>query len=125
MAFSFRAMWNYKCPRCRKGDLFKKPLKLTAPLDMHDNCPKCGQKYEPETGFYYGAMFISYIFTGWYLLIPTLILVFAFNWSIIPAMLVALAIAILSYLRILRGSRSLWLHAMVKYDPKEASKSTA
>ncbi|TGE15218.1 DUF983 domain-containing protein [Hymenobacter elongatus] len=30
---------------------------------MPDNCPICGQAYEPEPGFYWGAMFVSYGFS--------------------------------------------------------------
>lgn len=29
---------------------------------MPSHCPVCGQAYEPEPGFYWGAMFISYGF---------------------------------------------------------------
>ena len=38
---------------------------------MHKNCPKCNQIYEPEPGFYFGAMFVAYaliiamVFTLW------------------------------------------------------------
>lgn len=30
---------------------------------MHTHCPVCGVSFEPEPGFYYGAMFVSYAFT--------------------------------------------------------------
>ncbi len=50
-----------KCPRCRIGDIHKKhilnPFSLTA---MHKTCPHCGLRYEKETGFFYGGMYISY-----------------------------------------------------------------
>lgn len=29
---------------------------------MPARCPVCGQAYEPEPGFYWGAMFVSYFF---------------------------------------------------------------
>ncbi len=118
MPFSFKAMWNNKCPRCRQGDLFVSPMRLKNPIDMPEKCAHCGQRLEPEPGFYYGAMFISYIFSGWFLLIPTLILVFYFKWSIEAAMAFAIFLGIITYLKVLRGSRSLWLHLMVKHDPK-------
>lgn len=121
MGFSFKSMWNYKCPRCRKGDMFKKPLTLSDPLAMPDQCENCGLPMEPEPGFYYGAMFLSYIFGGWYILLPTLLLVFYFKWSVGAAMAAAIALGVISYLRLLRGARALWLHMMVKYDPKYAN----
>jgi uncharacterized protein (DUF983 family) len=120
MGFSFKAMWNYKCPRCRQGDIFVKPLVLTNPLDMPKNCAVCGQATEPEPGFYYGAMFLSYILGSWYILLPTLLLVFYFKWSVEAAMGAAIALGVVSYLRILRGSRSLYFHMMVSYDPEAA-----
>jgi hypothetical protein len=27
---------------------------------MHQHCPLCGASFEPEPGFYFGAMFVSY-----------------------------------------------------------------
>jgi len=54
-----------KCPRCRKGPMFKdnnayRKLSLSHIFDMHDNCPVCGQKYDMEPGFWYGTGYVSY-----------------------------------------------------------------
>ena len=57
-----------KCPRCQEGDLFIKPFEFTKPLNMPERCPVCHQKFEPEPGFYYGAMFLSYIFSAFFFL---------------------------------------------------------
>ena len=57
-----------KCPRCQEGDLFIKPFEISNPLNMPDHCPVCNQKYLPEPGFYYGAMFLSYIFSAFFFL---------------------------------------------------------
>jgi Protein of unknown function (DUF983) len=72
-----------KCPRCRRGPMFKdanpyKQLSLKHIFDMHDNCPVCNQKYDMETGFWYGTGYVSYAlavaisvatFVAWYVLI--------------------------------------------------------
>jgi len=72
-----------KCPRCRRGPMFKdanpyKKLSLKHIFDMHDNCPVCNQKYDMETGFWYGTGYVSYAlavaisvatFVAWYVLI--------------------------------------------------------
>lgn len=118
------SFWNMNCPRCRKGKLFIEPFEITKPLDMHRNCSVCNQRIEPEPGFYFGAMFLSYIFSAWYLLIPTLLLVFYFKWSVGSAIGLIIFIAAISYLKILRLSRSLWIHINVKYNPT-LSKSTS
>ncbi len=118
MAFSFNSMWNYRCPRCRHGSIFSKPFQLSKPLEMPKKCEYCGQVTTPEPGFYYGAMFLSYILSSWFVLIPTLVLVFYFKWSVGGAMAIAIALTAVTYLKFLRGSRSLWLHMMVKHDSK-------
>lgn len=52
-----------KCPQCREGDLFKYGAVSTRFSEMHANCPVCGLHYEIETGFFWGAMYISYAFS--------------------------------------------------------------
>ena len=51
-----------KCPKCHKGDFFEtsNPYNLKKFDKMHKKCPECGQDFELETGFYYGAMYVSY-----------------------------------------------------------------
>lgn len=117
-----KSIWNYKCPRCRKGDMFIKPFDIKKPLDMPKACAHCAQVMEPEPGFYYGAMFLSYIISGFMFLIPGLTLIFLFKWTVNQAMLLVLVIAILSFLKLLRGSRALWLHLMIKYEGENVKK---
>jgi len=62
-------------------------------------------------------MFVSYIISSFGLLIPTLILVFYFKWSTYGALAFTIFLAALIYFRLVRLSRSLWLHMNVKYDP--------
>ena len=121
MSFSFSAMWQYKCPRCRKGDLFNKPFQINKPLEMPHSCAYCGQRMEPEPGYYYGAMFLSYIVLSLLLLPPILLLVFMFDWSVNAAIFLSIAICVLFFFRILRGARSLWIHMMVRYNPNAES----
>lgn len=59
------SMLSMKCPRCRRGHMFKNnnpfsKLSLTHIFDMPENCPVCQQKYEMETGFWYGTGYVSY-----------------------------------------------------------------
>lgn len=115
---SLKTIWNYKCPRCRVGNIFNVPFNLTDPLGMPEACSECGQKTEPELGFYYGAMFLSYMIGIWFLIIPALILVLYFKWSAGAATAFAVVIEILIYLRLLRVARSVWLFMNVKYDPE-------
>ncbi len=57
------AITQLKCPKCYKGDMFMYPLsKLHKFYKMHQNCPNCNVRFEPEPGFFFGAMYISYAF---------------------------------------------------------------
>jgi len=116
MNFSFKAMWQNKCPRCHKGDIFIKPLDILNPLDMPEKCTMCGQVTEPEPGFYYGAMFLSYAIASFILLPTTLIMLFYFKLSLTAAFTIMGIIVMVSFLKLLRGSRSLFFHLMVRYD---------
>lgn len=111
---------RYKCPRCRKGDLFVRPFALKKPLQMNESCHDCQQKFEPEPGFYYGAMFISYIFTGFLFLGIGLPLALVFHLSAILSISVVLLVAVFFYFKILRLSRSIWIHIAVNYEPGKA-----
>jgi len=57
-------MLALRCPRCHEGHLFTHPALNLRQFDaMPGACPVCGQPFEPEVGFYWGAMYISYGFS--------------------------------------------------------------
>jgi len=116
--------WRYTCPRCRQGELFTKPFDIGKPLSMPYSCDVCEQRFEPEPGYYYGAMFLSYILSSGILLPIALFVVFYFKWSVNSAMGLIIFLGIMLYIRILRFSRSLWIHIMVKYKPKYTKDKT-
>ncbi|MBK9734463.1 MAG: DUF983 domain-containing protein [Saprospiraceae bacterium] len=107
-----------KCPRCQEGDLFIKPFDISKPVNMPEKCPVCNQKFEPEPGFYYGSMFLSYIVTAFFFLAVIGTCIIVFKMSLNASMAVLLIIALLTYFFFLRMSRSLWINIMVPYDPK-------
>lgn len=58
-----RALLSGKCPACREGMIFRHPLSQVRHFaDMNKECPVCGAGFEPEPGFYFGSMFITYAF---------------------------------------------------------------
>ena len=121
-----QSLFGMKCPRCREGDLFKtSTISFQKPFEMLDSCPTCKQRYNPEPGYYYGAMFISYIFWGWFSILFCLTLVFLLNWSVNSAFVLLIIISSVFFVWIFRVSRSIWIHINVKYRPdyKSASKS--
>jgi uncharacterized protein (DUF983 family) len=58
------AIGQGRCPRCREGYIFKYPLSQFRKFSaMNATCPVCGASFEPEPGFYFGALYVSYGFT--------------------------------------------------------------
>lgn len=77
------SMLKMRCPRCRRGHMFKdgnayRQLRLRHIFDMPEKCPVCGQTFEMEPGFWYGTGYVSYAlavalcvasFIAWWVLI--------------------------------------------------------
>lgn len=87
---------------------------------MYETCPHCGLDYEPEPGFYIGAMFISYIISGWFCILFILLFHWVFDWSLNGAFALLLGILALIFVWFFRFSRSVWLYINTKYDPEKA-----
>lgn len=106
-----------RCPRCRVGALFPTgTFSFSKPLDMHRRCPRCGEDYWPEPGFYYGAMFLSYIVFSFPCLGFVALLHWGFGLSLGASMTWLIVLAGLGFVYVFRVSRSLWIHMNVKYD---------
>ncbi|MGG9960264.1 DUF983 domain-containing protein [Ferruginibacter sp. SUN106] len=79
----FWSILTMKCPRCRRGPMFKdsnpfKKLSVKHIFDMPGNCPVCHQKYDLENGFWFGTGYVSYAlavafsvatFVAWFVLV--------------------------------------------------------
>lgn len=59
------SIFNQTCPVCNEGKVFKyKQMYDFKKFDqMYERCPHCDHKFEIETGFWYGAMYVSYALT--------------------------------------------------------------
>ncbi len=115
------SMFGLHCPRCRKGKLFHTPaFSFRQPFTMPEQCPHCGQPYMPEPGFYYGSMFISYIFMGWFCLFFIMLFHWVLDWSIASSFALLIAVCALLFVYVFRLARSIWIHIVVKYDPSKA-----
>ena len=47
-----------RCPRCQAEPIFK------SFWSIHAQCPGCGYNFQPEPGFYLGAMSVSFLITA-------------------------------------------------------------
>lgn len=109
-----------KCSKCNVGDLYvdNNPYHLSKLGQMRTSCECCGQVYEPETGFYYGAMYVSYAVSIILIFIPAAILYFGFNADFPVLLATVLGIYILSFPLVFRWSRNIWLNIFVRFDPE-------
>lgn len=58
-----KVLFQSKCPRCGQGNMFKdpNPYNIYNFDKMNRYCSHCNMDFENETGFYFGAMYISYL----------------------------------------------------------------
>lgn len=107
-----------KCPRCNLDNLYvdNNPYHLSKLGQMKKKCEKCGQAYEPETGFYYGAMYVSYALSVGAMFIPGYLLYLLFDVSFVVLLGFVLAVYILAFPLFFRLARNIWLNIFVKYD---------
>ncbi|PKP44902.1 MAG: DUF983 domain-containing protein [Bacteroidetes bacterium HGW-Bacteroidetes-12] len=113
-----------KCPKCHEGDLFvyKGSYRIKGFFDMPKNCSKCGQDFEIETGFYFGAMYVSYGLTiAISVAVFTALIVFdSYSLELFLLSEFLVLLALLPY--VIRVSRAIWIAIIVKYDAKAIDK---
>lgn len=86
---------------------------------MHKSCPECQQTYEPEPGFYFGAMFVAYGLIITMVLILWLILFFLFKDPEFNVYIIVIGLFnVLLLPLIFRYSRLIYLYLFggIKYD---------
>ena len=114
-----------RCPRCHERKMFPEntlynPAKFTK---MNERCSSCGQAFEPEPGYYFGAMFITYAINTAFLAVVWVGLYFLVSQITVSMMIIALTIIVIGFLPItFRWSRALWINIFVWYDPREVKK---
>ncbi len=108
-----------KCPKCHEGDLFESSTFNFGEKSfyMPDACPVCHQNYMPEPGFYYGAMFLSYIMTGFFSIGFMMVVHWIFGLSLTASFGILILVLALFFVFVFRIARSLWINMMVSYDP--------
>lgn len=113
-----------KCPRCHAGDLFsnKNPYNLKDLDKMPDYCPKCGEDFQREVGFYYGAMMVSHATTTVIAVVVHAIVFYFYGWEIAPNLISITVIIVVFFSIIFRISRAIWINMFSKYDPEAVNK---
>ncbi|MGO1521129.1 MAG: DUF983 domain-containing protein [Sphingobacterium sp.] len=112
-----------RCPRCRTGHMFNTPLLSFKSSKMVVKCPACDLKFEKEPGYFYVAMYVSYVLVVAELItacVATFILSGALE-SPWPYVIVALAVTLLLAPFNSRYSRVIllyWMTPAFKFNQK-------
>jgi uncharacterized protein (DUF983 family) len=108
-----------KCPRCEQGDVFvsSNPYNLPKMAKMNDRCSHCDLDFNPETGFYWGATYMSYAitvaFSCFTFVVSTLIFGFMNSLSLYYVLVNGILLVLLSPV-FFRYSRLSWLWIFYK-----------
>jgi uncharacterized protein (DUF983 family) len=114
------SIFAHKCPRCHTGDLYyTSTFSFRRSFDMPTKCAHCGQKYVLETGFYYGAMFISYLLTAFLMFSLFAIGKFVLGFGVLETFAAATLIIFALYVWIFRTARAIWINFFVRYKPQQ------
>lgn len=82
---------------------------------MNKRCPVCNEDFERETGYYYGAMFVSYGLTVAFGVSVFLIMCVVLNFDAITFLVVFAILQILLMPIFYRASRLVWINIFVRY----------
>jgi hypothetical protein len=118
-----KSVLTNKCPRCRTGNLFvdPNPYHLKNTMKMPETCPICRQKFELQTGFYFGTGFVSYGLTVFFSALTFVLWWFTIGVSVHDNRLywwLAINALVLFILQppIQRLARSVWIAFFVRYE---------
>lgn len=110
--------FSMRCPKCHEGKMFYTPtFSFKRPFDMKERCDTCNADFFPEPGYYYGAMFISYIFTAFFCIGFALFFHWVLGWSTEASFALLLLILAIMFVFIFRLSRTLYINLNESYDP--------
>jgi uncharacterized protein (DUF983 family) len=105
-----------RCPRCRRGLIFKPGL-LGLLGVINDTCAVCSLRFLREAGYFVGAMYVSYGLGVLTVLPVATALVVVFDWATAPALAVMVLQTLISVPVFLRLSRAIWLYLDHSIDP--------
>ena len=118
-------MLRNRCPQCGQTHLFVEPnaYKLRSTAHMHKECAACGEDFEREPGFYFGAAYVSYALTValWVAVLVAMMAFDAWGWMEFgmfthPGTYLTTGCTLLLVLMplIYRLSRSIWISMFTK-----------
>ncbi len=88
---------------------------------MNTHCAGCGQSFEPEPGFYFGAMFVSYGLNTAFFISVWVLFAFMVEDYTLTSLLILLGLTVIVFLPLtFRLSRSIWIAIFVRFQKAAA-----
>lgn len=118
------SIFKNRCPVCQEGKPFKNGVYSPGFAKMEETCDCCGHKYEIETGFFYGAMYVSYALT-----VAIMVAMIVATFVLVPepstgVYITAVVLGVIAFIPVtFRGSRLIWMNFFSKYQEKESVKA--
>ena len=106
-----------RCPRCKQGHIFRRTLAGIAG-DMNDACEVCELKFLRETGYFLGAMYLSYGLGVATVLPVAVVLALVIEWPVGVVLVLSGLQTLISAPLFLRYSRVLWLWLDQRAGPR-------
>jgi uncharacterized protein (DUF983 family) len=111
------SVFKNKCPKCNEGDFFvTKGAYNFDFIKMNSKCSHCGELFNKEVGFYYGAMYISYgvnIAIGMALF---LLMVLILKFELLTFLFSFAGLVVILFPWVMRISRLIYINIFVKFD---------
>ncbi len=118
-------MLTHQCPVCREHSIYVNTAVYTFSElgSMHSECPNCKANLVPETGFYFGAAYVSWALTValWVSVLVALKVFDALGWMEfgflthpVTFLSVGMVATVIVFPYLFRVSRSIWAHMFIK-----------
>lgn len=107
------AVLTLRCPRCLDGHVWRHFI------TMNVACPVCGLVFDRESGYFAGAMVVSYALAVPILAAMVLALIMLAGLDVVVALIIGNTAYLVLVPFIFRYSRVLWLHLDWLIDPGE------
>ena len=98
------------CPECRKAPIFKG-------LSMNRTCPGCGTVFYRESGYFMGAMVLSYFASSGLGIVLLLVLFAGLKLDIVEAAIISVGVVLTLTPILYRYSRIAWIQLDHRADP--------
>ncbi len=110
------------CPKCGEGKLFlnPNPYNLKTLAEMPSHCPNCQLSFMPEPGFYYGAMFMSYVITVALSVLNFIWAYLLWGWTTWTYLIINTLILIILLPYLFRAARSFYLAVVYRFEKNTA-----